>query len=259
MRYPLILGAIALTLTACQADKDSKDNTTKQDSAAKSQAVDLASMNEMQKISYAIGQDQARGLSEHVKRYGEMGIQLDTAMILKGSEDFFNGEKGLSDEESKALFTTLQTQYKEAANKLEAKESEQSKAEGVAYLAENKKKEGVVETESGLQYRVITAAEGPKPTATDTVKVHYKGTLINGEEFDSSYKRNQPATFPLNGVIKGWTEGVQLMSVGSKYEFVIPSELAYGDRGNPRIPAHSTLVFEVELLEIVSAKDEQSK
>ncbi|MEF1308336.1 FKBP-type peptidyl-prolyl cis-trans isomerase, partial [Vibrio owensii] len=112
------------------------------------------------------------------------------------------------------------------------------------------KQEGVVKTDSGLLYQVETPAEGEKPKDTDTVQVHYKGTLIDGTQFDSSYDRGEPATFPLNRVIPGWTEGVQLMPVGSKFKFVIPPELAYGDQDTPSIPANSTLVFEVELLKI---------
>lgn len=130
---------------------------------------------------------------------------------------------------------------------------EENKAKGTAFLAENGKKAGVTTTASGLQYRVITQGTGAKPLATDKVKVHYKGTLIDGSEFDSSYKRGEPIEFPLNGVIKGWTEGVQLMNVGSKFEFFIPSDLAYGDREvGGVIPAGSTLIFEVELLGIPS-------
>jgi FKBP-type peptidyl-prolyl cis-trans isomerase len=123
---------------------------------------------------------------------------------------------------------------------------------GKAYLEENKARDGVAVTESGLQYEVMTAAEGDKPKATDIVKVHYKGTLLDGTTFDSSYERGEPAQFGLNQVIPGWTEGVQLMNVGSKYRFVIPSELAYGSRGaGASIGPSETLVFEVELIEIV--------
>ncbi|MBF0188842.1 MAG: FKBP-type peptidyl-prolyl cis-trans isomerase [Magnetococcales bacterium] len=124
--------------------------------------------------------------------------------------------------------------------------------ESTMALEENAKKEGVTVTASGLQYEVLQEGDGPKPTASDTVRVHYAGTLVDGSEFDSSYKRGEPISFPLNGVIKGWTEGVQLMSVGSKYRFTIPGDLAYGARGVPQagIGPNATLIFEVELLAI---------
>ena len=123
---------------------------------------------------------------------------------------------------------------------------------GEAFLKENAKKEGVKTTASGLQYKVLKEGEGKSPKATDTVKVHYKGTLIDGTEFDSSYKRGEPIEFPLNGVIPGWTEGVQLMKEGAKYQFTIPSKLGYGVRGTPGgpIPSNATLIFEVELIQV---------
>jgi FKBP-type peptidyl-prolyl cis-trans isomerase len=134
-----------------------------------------------------------------------------------------------------------------------AAQTEANKMKGANYLAENAKKEGVVVTKSGLQYTVINQGDGPKPTATDQVTVHYRGTLIDGTEFDSSYARGEPATFGLNQVIPGWTEGVQLMNVGSKYQFVVPYELAYGERGaGGAIGPFETLIFEVELIEIKS-------
>lgn len=126
---------------------------------------------------------------------------------------------------------------------------DENKAAGEAFLAENAKKEGIITTASGLQYEVLTEGTGPSPTATTSVTVHYKGTTLDGNEFDSSYSRNAPATFPLNRVIAGWTEGLQLMNVGAKYRFFIPSDLAYGKRGAGRdIGPNSTLIFEVELL-----------
>jgi FKBP-type peptidyl-prolyl cis-trans isomerase len=125
---------------------------------------------------------------------------------------------------------------------------------GDAFLAANKSKEGVVTLPSGLQYKILTAGSGPKPTATDTVTCNYRGTLIDGSEFDSSYKNGKPVSFPLNGVIKGWTEALQLMPVGSKWQLVIPPDLAYGDAGRPGIPPGATLVFEVELISIGEQK-----
>jgi len=128
--------------------------------------------------------------------------------------------------------------------------AEKNKTEGAKFLEENKKKEGVKTTASGLQYKVVKDGSGAQPKATDTVTVNYRGTLINGTEFDSSYKRGQPATFPVNGVIKGWTEALQLMKVGSKYQLFIPSDLAYGERSvSPDLAANSTLIFEVELMD----------
>ena len=147
-------------------------------------------------------------------------------------------------EKSKPLQNKMSQQKKESEQKGKSME------EGKKFLEENKKKSGVKETASGLQYKVLKEGSGKKPSVTDNVEVHYRGTLIDGTEFDSSYKRNQTVTFPLNGVIKGWTEGLQLMKEGSKYEFYIPSDLAYGASGTPGIPPHSTLVFEVELIKV---------
>jgi FKBP-type peptidyl-prolyl cis-trans isomerase len=148
-------------------------------------------------------------------------------------------------------------QKKQAA--MQAQQGEAAKKEGEAFLAANKTKEGVVALPSGLQYKILTAGTGKKPAASDTVVCQYRGTFINGNEFDSSYKRNQPATFPVNQVIKGWTEALQLMPVGSKWQLFIPPELAYGESGRATIPPNSTLIFEVELLSIkekdVSAQD----
>ena len=130
------------------------------------------------------------------------------------------------------------------------KEGEANMEEGRKFLEENGKKEGVKTTASGLQYKVLKAGTGKSPSATDSVEVHYRGTLIDGAEFDSSYKRNQSITFPLNGVIRGWMEGLQLMQEGAKYEFYIPSKLAYGSAGTPGIPPNSVLIFEVELIKV---------
>ena len=150
---------------------------------------------------------------------------------------------------------TMAEAHQQVAAYLQAKEAEKGKAAreaGEHYLAENAKKEGVVVLPSGLQYQVLTATEGRKPAATDNVKCHYEGRLTDGTVFDSSYRRGEPATFPLNGVIAGWTEGVQLMAEGSKFRFFIPYHLAYGERGaGASIPPYAALVFDVELLEVI--------
>lgn len=195
---------------------------------------------EKDKVSYSIGMVFGKSLKQQ-------GIDFDSALLLKGIQDATAGAKALmTDEEIK----TLLTEYK---MKLATELSEKNKKDGEAFLAENKKKEGVITLPSGLQYKVLKEGTGPKPLATDTVKTHYKGTFIDGTEFDSSYGRGEPAEFPVNGVIPGWTEALQLMSVGSKWQVVIPANLAYGEKGagNGVIPANSTLVFEVELMEIV--------
>ena len=138
-------------------------------------------------------------------------------------------------------------------DKLQQAKGKEAKAEGEKFLAENKKKEGVVALPSGLQYKILTAGNGPKPKASDTVKCHYEGRLINGTVFDSSIRRNEPAEFPVSGVIAGWVEALQLMPEGSKWKLYIPSDLAYGAQGaGEMIPPHSTLVFEVELLEVLN-------
>ena len=156
-----------------------------------------------------------------------------------------------------ATIAALEALDKRVAETMQAQAAEKSaevKKAGDEFRAEFAKTEGVKQTESGLLYQVMTAGEGASPKDTDTVQVHYKGTLTDGTQFDSSYDRGEPATFPLNRVIPGWTEGVQLMQVGSKYKFVIPPELAYGEQDTPTIPANSTLVFEVELLSIDNAE-----
>ncbi|REL36936.1 FKBP-type peptidyl-prolyl cis-trans isomerase [Thalassotalea euphylliae] len=198
-------------------------------------------------LGASIGMYMERNLAEHEK----LGLALDKELIVKGFVESLEGKSQLPQEEIQALLMSLDQQMKEKQQAQIAKQAEDALAEGQKYLDENAKREGVMTTESGIQYEIITPAEGEKPTATDTVKVHYTGTLINGEKFDSSVDRGQPAVFPLNRVIRGWTEGVQLMSVGAKYKFTIPSDLAYGPMGNPpRIPGNSVLNFEIELLEI---------
>jgi len=157
----------------------------------------------------------------------------------------------LTEDEARATLTQLQTEVRSKQQEKMKVAGELNKKEGVEFLAANKSKEGVVILPSGLQYKILTEGTGPKPTASDTVVCNYRGTLISGAEFDSSYKRGQPASFPVNGVIKGWTEALQLMPVGSKWQLFVPAELGYGDRGaGADIGPGATLIFEVELLSI---------
>jgi len=163
--------------------------------------------------------------------------------------------KQMSEEEIQTVLLAFQETIKTKLAEIDKQQAEVASEANKLYLDANAAKDGVKTTESGIQYRILTPGTGKNPLATDTVKVNYKGSLINGEEFDSSYKRGEPAEFALNGVIPGWTEGLQLIKVGGKIELVLPPELAYGTRALPSIPANSILVFEVELLEITQAKE----
>lgn len=199
-----------------------------------------------EKASYAIGMNLGGGLHRQ-------NIDVDSAALVQGLKDTLSGNKTLlTEEEARAALMQLQSEMQAKMQAKQAAEGEANKKEGDAFLAANKTKEGVVTLPSGLQYKILTPGTGPKPTATDSVVCNYKGTLINGTEFDSSYKRGEPATFPVTGVIKGWTEALQLMPVGSKWQLFIPSDLAYGPRGTPGGPIgpNATLIFEVELISI---------
>src|SRR5438132_9538123 len=177
-------------------------------------------------------------------------MQINTDMIADCIKDAIAGKPQLTTDQVKEVMTTFE---KDMQQKQKAA-GEKNASEGAKFIEENKKKEGVKTTASGLQYKAIKEGTGAQPKATDTVTVNYRGTLISGTEFDSSYKRGQPATFPLNGVIKGWTEGLQLMKTGGKYQFFIPSDLAYGQRAmGPDIAPNSTLIFEVELKSVQAA------
>ena len=193
----------------------------------------------MDKVSYALG----LSLGQNMASSGVKTIEYDD--LVAGMKAIMNKEKpAISFDEAQEVLNTF-------FSELEAQVAGKAKEEGEAFLAENAKREGVIVTGSGLQYEVLTAAEGKKPKATDKVKVHYEGTLIDGTVFDSSYRRGEAISFGLNQVIKGWTEGVQLMSVGAKYKFFIPYNLAYGERGaGAQIPPYAALIFTVELLGI---------
>ena len=188
--------------------------------------------------SYAIGYSLA-------SFYKQQGVtSLNTSLVTKAISDVLGNKPALCDDNSA---NSIVTTY---LNKLQESKSKPAIETGRAFLAQNKARAGVKTTASGLQYEVITQGNGVRPAATDSVTVNYMGTLINGEEIDNSYKRGEPVTFPLNRVIQGWTEGLQLMSVGSKHKFYIPYNLAYGTHDQGQIPGGSTLIFEVELLDV---------
>lgn len=202
-------------------------------------------INDKEKVSYIIGED--IGFS-----FQREGYDLDIDIMLEAIKGAATGksENLLSETEKNEVMMRWQQEMQAKKQAQMAEQAKVVKKEGAAFMAQNRNNPGVFETPSGLQYQVIKGAEGRKPAATDTVHVHYHGTLLNGQVFDSSVERGEPISFPLNQVIAGWTEGVQLMSIGSKYKFFIPSELAYGDQAVGTIPAGSTLIFEVELLDI---------
>ena len=231
------LATATLLVGACST------NSNNQPTPAKSISISEQS-TAMQKVGYSLGYMMAEANKEDVK-------DLDIDSFEIGFRDGFAGKKAaLTDEHMQKVLTEYQQQKeKEALEEMKAK-AETNKSKGAAYLAENAKKAGVKTTASGLQYKVLKEGTGKQPKATDVVKVNYEGKLIDGTVFDSSYERGEPIEFPLNQVIAGWTEGVQLMKEGGKYEFAIPSDLAYGETGNQGIEPNSTLIFTVELLEV---------
>lgn len=246
MNKMLKVSAVAAALFAVTAC-----NEKKVEAPVEKPAVELKT--EDQKAAYAIGVSVATYINKSIEQQKDLGLTTDKSIIVKGFTDGIDDKSQMTEEQVKEVLMAFDKKINEVRTAKAEADAAKAKESGIAYLAENAKKEGVVTTDSGLQYEVMTAGEGDKPTAADNVTVHYKGTLTDGTPFDSSYDRGEPATFPLGGVIAGWTEGVQLMSPGAKYKFTIPADLAYGERATGNIPAHSTLVFEVELIEVVKA------
>jgi FKBP-type peptidyl-prolyl cis-trans isomerase FklB len=209
----------------------------------------LVLKSQKDKISYVIGMDMG-------SNFKKQSIDIDPDILVRGIKDGFSGGKSLlTEQEVLEITTAFQKEMMAKQEELNKKLGEKNKKEGEVFLAENKKKEGVKTLPSGLQYKVIKAGTGKKPKLTDTVTTNYRGTLIDGTEFDSSYRRGQPASFPVNGVIPGWTEALQLMEEGAKWQLFVPPNLAYGDRGAGRqIGPNATLIFEVELISIQQKK-----
>ena len=217
---------------------------TRRATAAKSPAPP-ALTTQKDKFSYALGMNLGTSLRKQ-------SVPVDPNILARGLKDSLAGGKtALTEDQARATLMEVQTEMRKKQQEQMQVAGEASKKEGAAFLSANKSKDGVITLPSGLQYKILTPGTGPKPTASDSVVCNYRGTLISGTEFDSSYKRGEPATFPVSGVIKGWTEALQLMPVGSKWQLFVPSDLAYGERSpSPEIGPDSTLIFEVELLSI---------
>ena len=234
------LALMALPSPAVAA-RDSQETASKIAAAQDSDAL----KDGKEKTSYAVGMN----LGSVIRKDAD----LDVNLIVQGLRDAFSGGKVLLTE------TEMRSVLGKLATDLKARQTAQLGEKGTAFLEENRAKEGVVPLESGLQYRILKVGDGEKPKLDDTVVCHYRGTLIDGTEFDSSYKRNKPATFPLKRVIKGWAEALQLMPVGSKWQLFIPPSLAYGERGGgANVPPNATLIFEVELVSIEAASEAAS-
>lgn len=199
-------------------------------------------------LSYAIGLELGKNF---VRQELEVDIDVLIAAIKSG---YIDSVHTMTEDQTREIITMYQYKKDEERKAKRNADAEKNIKEGEVFLEKNKSKEDVITTESGLQYKVLKKGNGPKPKDTDRVSVHYKGTLLDGTEFDSSIKRGEPATFAVKGVIRGWSEALQLMNVGSKYELYIPGDLAYGPRGNRNIPPNATLIFEVELLSIENSK-----
>ena len=238
------------TKPATAAKPATSTTTTKpRPTAAPATSQPLVLKTDKEKLSYAIGMNIGQSMKKD-------SLDIDPAILSRAIKDAVTGSKpAMTEEEARTIVTAFRTEMVKKQQAEAQKAGEVNKQAGDKFLAENKTKDGVVTLPSGLQYKVIKQGDGPKPTASDTVVTNYRGTLIDGKEFDSSYKRGQPATFPVGQVIKGWTEALQLMPVGSKWQLYIPANLAYGDRGaGGDIGPNSTLVFDIELLSIEQKK-----
>lgn len=246
LKKPLALTVIAFAVAGCMQQQEQYP------------VSETAPESEQERMAYAVGSTLGEFVGDTLDRQEQAEMVLERDLVIAGFVDALKGEAKISQVEAEELITLMQMQYAEQHASVVGG---QAQAEGDAYQAQNAQRAEVTVTESGLQYEILAQGEGgPKPKETDLVEVHYHGTLINGEVFDSSVERGEPIVFPLNRVIGGWVEGVQLMSVGDKYRFVIPPHLAYGERGaaGGQIPPHATLVFEVELLGIIDPESDEA-
>jgi FKBP-type peptidyl-prolyl cis-trans isomerase FkpA len=233
------VSALALSIAACSGDDASRQ--------------DVELVTDADNYNYALGASVGFYIKENLDHQEEAEMEVQRETVIAAFAETLRGDGRMDQEEAEELVMELQQQVMQQRQEVVGG---RSMREGQAYQEENAAREGVEVTDSGLQYEVLREGDGERPSETDVVEVHYEGRLVNGDVFDSSYERGEPAVFPLNRVIAGWTEGVQLMREGAQYRFVIPAELAYGDRDvGGAIPPNSTLIFEVELLSIVDEED----
>lgn len=272
MKKALVVAALSCALLACKEENKAADANKPAETAApaaaagKDAGTPAAAVADTDKVAYAIGVNVAKNVQHNIDGLKQLGYTLNSDAIARGLSETLAGKPAMTDDQLKDTLTKfsqeLEAKQKEMQEKAQAEEkakAEENKTKGAEFLAANAKKDGWKVTKSGLQYKVLTEGKGPKPKESDTVKVHYTGTLIDGTKFDSSYDRKEPAEFGVGQVIKGWVEALQLMPVGSKYQLAIPAELAYGEAGRPGIPANSVLLFDVELLDIVKPEAEAKK
>jgi FKBP-type peptidyl-prolyl cis-trans isomerase len=242
MNTKFIAMALAVSFLAGLARAEDKKTAEE-----KTTTPPLTPQEKKDKISYSMGYN----IGNSWKRNGFETNDVDLNVFMNGLRDCMNGKQSeVSDQQNRELLMGLQKELRDRREEKRKILGEKNKKEGTTFLAENRSKPGVQVLPDGLQYKIITEGHGPKPTTNDTVTVNYRGTLIDGTEFDSSYKRGQPASFRVTGVIKGWTQALQMMPVGSKWQLFVPSDLAYGERGSMNIGPDATLIFEIELLSI---------
>jgi FKBP-type peptidyl-prolyl cis-trans isomerase FklB len=236
---------VSATLAAAQQESKPAPPAHAKREAKSATASKSPLKSEKDKVSYSIGLDIGRNLKAQ-------GIEIDAAHLARGMKDAQSGAKPLlTDEEVRAVMVAFQSKMRGEHAERAKKQGDENKAAGEAFLAKNKSQEGVKTTASGLQYKVLKEGTGKMPGLSSTVTAHYRGTLLDGKEFDSSYKRGQPANFPVSGVIPGWTEALQMMKVGSKWQVWIPSNLGYGERGaGAEIGPNAMLTFEIELIDV---------
>jgi FKBP-type peptidyl-prolyl cis-trans isomerase len=248
----------AATTPTAPAVTTPKSAAKKPTTATKTAAAAPALKTRKEKFSYALGMNIGNGLGANLKK---QSVEVDPNLVAQGLKDSMgDGKTRLTEDEAKAVLTEVQNEVRQQQQGKVKEAADKNKTEGEKFLADNKAKDGVVTLPSGLQYKILTEGTGAKPTAADTVVCNYRGTLLDGTEFDSSYKRGQPATFPVGGVIKGWTEALQLMPTGSKWQIFIPANLAYGDKGaGGEIGPGAALIFEVELISIQDKGKDQEK